>query len=212
MRFYVIKLLLLVLLCFVTVSYAIDGDEIIKKTKKKFNSTENFSANFIYKFKWKLADQSNEYYGKIYLKHENKFRIETDDQLIVSDSKTLWTYSKLNNQVIIDNLENAEGNLLPSEMFLKFSNEYKNILKKEEKIDDSDCYLVLLTAKDKNIFIKEMKVWIDKKTWLTKKIEHVDINENITGYTLKNILINSKLDNNLFKFKNKNNIEVIDMR
>lgn len=197
---------------FTNSGYSIDASEIINKVKKKYETVESFSAEFQQSFKWKLAGETQQQEGKIFLKNFDKFRIETDNQLIVSDGKTLWTYSADNNQVLIDDLSNAEDILLPRQLFLKFSEEYNPVLLGEEKYNDADCYALRLVAKNEEVFIKEMKIWIQKDSWLTLKIEHIDINENVTIYTLNNILINKKVDDKYFTYQIPPNVEVIDMR
>lgn len=197
---------------FIKGGYCIDGSEIIKRVKQKYNTIESFSADFKQIFHWKLVGEAQENNGKIFLKNVDKFRIETNGQLIISDGTTLWTYSKINNQVIIDNMESSEEVMLPREIFLKFSKDYRPLLLGSERLTDADCYIVHLIANSENLFIKEMKVWIDKKNWLTLKIEHVDINENTTIYELSNILINKKIDKQKFTYKIPSNVEIIDMR
>ena len=57
-----------------------------------------------------------------------------------------------------------------------------------------------------------MKVWIDKKEWITRKIQHTDINENITIYILSDIVIDQKLSDDTFQFSKQQGIQEIDMR
>ena len=197
---------------FIKWGYCIDASEIIKKAKQKYESIESFSAEFKQIFKWKLAGETQQHNGKILLKELNKFRIETDNQFIISDGNTLWTYSKINNQVIIDNIKNAEEIVLPREIFLKFSQQYNPVLLRRENFNESECYVIHLIAKNENVFIREMKIWIDKNTWFTLKIEHKDINENVTIYVLGNIQINKKIDDKKFMYQPLNNVEIIDMR
>jgi len=199
-------------LFFVDTAVCIDAAEIIKNVKHKYEEIESFSADFKQVFKWKLAAETQEHQGKIILQGADKFRIETSDQLIISDGTTIWTYSKINNQVIIDAIGKANDVILPREIFLKFSKEYNEKLQGEERITNSDCYIVHLIAKNEDIFIKEMKIWIDKKAWLTLKIEHIDINNNLTVYSLDNIITNKKIAAEEFVYKIPPGIEVIDMR
>ncbi len=195
-----------------TVLYAADGSEIIKKTQRKYETTKTMSARFTQHFHWKLAGEQQQQDGNIWLKGDDKFKIETPDQIIVSDGKTLWTYSRVNNQVIIDRLEKSSQNLLPHDILLKYVNDYRPVQVTEEKINGVDCYIVRLVPKNEHTFIRAMRVWIDKKEYITHKIEHVDVNENTTTYELYQIALDQSIPDKLFTFTKMNGVEVVDLR
>lgn len=192
--------------------FADDAQDIIDDLKKKYDSVDNLSADFIQEFYWKLADESQKQQGSIVLAGEDKFRIETRDQIIISDGESIWTYSVPNNQVIIDALGNNQEVTLPRDLFMRFSRDYVPYKLDDETIDGTSCQVIRLTSKTENIFIKEMKVWIDKRSKLTRKIQHTDISDNVTVYVLNNVQTNRKLDDEVFKFKPPAGIEKIDLR
>ena len=207
-----IKHILILILILSTFTYAKDAKDIINDLKKEYDKVENLSAEFTQEFYWKLAEQGQTQEGSIMLQGSDKFRIETRDQIIVSDGKAIFTYSRMNNQVIIDAVTNNHEVVLPRELFMKFSKNYKPFMLEDEIINDTKCYVIRLTAKSADMYIKEMKVWVDKKSNLTKKIQHTDISENVTTYTLKNIQLNQKLPPTLFKFKTPEGAETVDLR
>ncbi|UCE05631.1 MAG: outer membrane lipoprotein chaperone LolA [bacterium] len=195
--------------------FAVDNkaSEIIKKVKDKYDEFTTFNAEFIQTFHWKLADNVHEQKGKIWLKGNEKFRIETEDQTIVSDGKTIWTYSQFNNQVIIDNLDKSNEDVrLPKDIFFKYSEQYRPVYLQDDKIDNQDCHVLELRAKTEDVFIKYMKIWINTKILVPIKIEQVDLNNNTNTYILKNIQINKSMGNNFFVYKVPDSVEIIDMR
>ncbi len=60
--------------------------------------------------------------------------------------------------------------------------------------------------------VKRARVWIDKREWLTGRVEYEDINENITTYNFSNITFDKKLQDSLFRFQSPPGTEIIDMR
>ncbi len=189
------------------------ADEIIKKVKDKYDDLKTFHAEFTQNSYWKLADNVHEQKGKIWLKGNDKFKIETEDQIVVSDGKTIWTHSQFNNQVIIDNVEKSgEDVRLPKDIFFKYSEDYTPIFIQDKKIDNHDCRVVELRAKTEDIFIKYMKIWINLKLSVPIKIEQVDINGNSNTYFLKNIQLNDTINDDLFIYKVPDSVEIIDMR
>lgn len=212
MKYRLFAIILSLMIFHTAVGLCIDGNEILQNVKKKYDSIKYFSADFTQQFQWKLTGQVQDQNGRILLSGTDKFRIETKDQTIVSNGKTLWTYSALYHQVIIDDIEKAEEVVLPRELFLNFSNKYTPKLMGEESFEEQQCYLVQLDAKSDDIFIRQMTVWVKKDDWTTVKIEHKDLNENTTTYIIRNIAFNNTLKDDTFRFATPQDAEVIDMR
>jgi len=211
-------LTVLMMICFTIQSLSLfasdkKADEIIKKVKDNYDDLKTFQADFNQSSYWKLADDVHQQNGKIWLKGKDKFKIETEDQTVVSDGKTIWTHSKFNNQVIIDNVEKSgEDVRLPKDIFFKYSEDYTPEFVQDEKIDDQECCVIELRAKTEDIFIKYMKIWINLKLSVPVKIEQVDINGNTITYLLSNIQVNDTINDDLFGYKVPDSVEIIDMR
>jgi chaperone LolA len=191
---------------------SITAKEIISNVKKKYEQLQSLKADFEQEYVWQLAGETQTVKGTLYLRQGNNYRIETDTQFIVTDGQTVWTYSKQNNQVIIDLLKSTEENPLPKDLLFKYSEEYVPHLIGEEKLGEKKTYVLNLAPKDKEAFVKSMKIWVDSATWLTIKIEQKDINDNVNTYEVRNIQENLKLDGALFTFPTPADAEVVDLR
>lgn len=191
---------------------AVNAKEIIKKVKKSYQELHSLKADFEQVYVWELAGETQKLVGTLYLKSGNQYRIETDNQIIVTDGKTVWTYSKENDQVIIDLLSNSEENPLPKDLLFRYSEEYSPHLIGEEKIDGKRTYALNLIPKDEDAFVKSMKIWVDASNWLTVKIQQIDINDNVNTYLVKNVKRNIELDASLFNLEIPEGAEVVDLR
>jgi len=187
--------------------------DIIKKVKEKYETLKSLQADFEQTFKWELAGETQSVKGTVYLAEGNNYRIETDTQAIVTNGTTVWTYSKNSDQVIIDLVAAAQEGQLPRDLLFKYSEEYKPKLAGEEKIEGRKCYkLELIPKNEDDSFIRVMAIWVDSKSWLTKRIEQVDINDNVNTYMVTNILDNPELAPELFTFEVQPESEVVDLR
>ncbi len=186
-------------------------DRLLKDVQKVYEKLENVCADFTQTFFWKLTEETQKAKGRICAKGGDKFKIETDEQLIVTDGKTLWTFNKLNNQVVIDHAENSTSdNPFIKDFFKKYLTDYSPFPDEEHAAKDLAC--VLLKAKTDDQFIRQLRLWIDKKSKMILKIEQVDLNENTTTFELSNIDVNAPLVSKNFIFEPPADAEVIDMR
>jgi len=188
------------------------ANSIIKKVLKKYNESANIKVDFSQVFFWKLTDNKVEQNGTIWLEGKEKFKIQTENQIVVSNGKTAWTYSQSTNQVIIDNIQNTEDINLPKDILLNFSDLYNSAFLKDEKLEGKMHHHIELNSKTGDDFIKQIKLWIDVKALVVKKIIQTDINENTNTYFLKNIEFNVDLPVDFFEYSPPDSAEVIDMR
>ncbi|MFQ5752110.1 MAG: outer membrane lipoprotein carrier protein LolA [bacterium] len=191
---------------------SLNAKDIIKKVKKKYEELQSLKADFEQEYVWELAGETQTLQGTLYLKVGNKYRIETESQIIVTNGKTVWTYSRSNDQVIIDLLNHSEDNPLPKDLLFKYSEEYNPHLIGEKKLDGKKTYCLNLVPKEEEAFIKSMKIWVDESSWLTIKIEQIDINDNVNTYYVKNVEQNIQLADSLFNFEISPETEVVDLR
>jgi outer membrane lipoprotein carrier protein len=188
------------------------AEDLVNKIRQTYEKLESLKGDFEQEFIWALAGETQVLNGTLYLKKGDRYRVETPNQMIITDGKTVWTYSLDKNQVFVDNLEKSKDNPLPRDLIIKYTRDFKPKLLRSEKVGEADCYVLSLTPRDENSFIRIVTAWIDKSTWLAARIEQTDISDNKTVYLLKNVQRNAALADGLFTFKIPSDAEVVDMR
>ena len=187
------------------------ADDIIKKMQKKYKELKSLQADFEREVVWELAGETHKIKGSLYLTADDKYRVETEEQLVVTDGKTVWTFSHLQNYVLVDFLDKDKGGQLPKDILLQYSNLYDSEYLGEEKMDGNKVHVLKLKPRDEEELIVSMKVWVDADKLFTRKIEQIDINENINRYVVSNFRENVELSEALFRFEVPKGVEVVDM-
>ncbi len=210
------KIALIAILLTGVLTASLPADEnpkaIIKNVKKQYEQLQSLQADFQQTYVWELAEETQTLHGTLQLMTGNRYRIETETQIVVTDGEVVWTYSKERNQVIIDWLKTSEENPLPKDLLFKYSEEYEPHLVGEQTLNGRKTYVLNLVPKEEEPFIKSMKIWVDAASWLTVKIQQTDLNDNVNTYVVKNIKQNVKLDPTLFTFTIPPDAEVVDLR
>jgi len=190
----------------------ISPKKIIDKVEETLSAAGNIRVHFTETFLWKLTGEKQSLSGELIMDNNDRFHITTEDQIIVSDGKTLWTYSKPSNRVLIDKLNTGDDALLPRRIFFHYTKDYDVRLSKEEEIEKTVCYLLEFDAQPGETFFPRVRVWIDKKTWIPKKIEQIDLNGNKTIFSLNEVKLEKTEPNDIFKFTIPKDVEVIRMQ
>ncbi len=186
---------------------AITGEEIVTKVVNKIKKARDLSVSFEKSFYWKLAGETQRLKGQFYLKKPRKLRLETEEQTIVTDGDTVWTFVPENKQVIVSSWEQWQD---PLTQLLKYTESYQPTYGGMEKVQKSKCYLVQLLPEQEGEEIVQIKLWVDRKKWLPRKLEYLDLNGNVTSYLLS-IKVNSDFKDSLFEFIPPKGVETVDI-
>lgn len=190
-----------------------DAQSVIKKVQSKYKKTESFVFDFDYHFKWKLTGQRQDLQGKLFFKKENNIRYELGQQLNITNGETVWQYSELNNQVLIDKLKkNSKSLFMPKYFLFDYLDKFIAEVIKVEMVKGRQIYMLKLDPRDKDDFVQSMKIWVPSDTWITEKIEYTDLEGNSISYEFTHVEIDVALDPKLFNFQVEQGMEVIDLR
>ena len=204
---------LLMLLSGVSQLAAANVNKIIKNVQNTYDDMDNLTASFVQVETFKLTGTQTETAGKIFIKDGKKYRFESEDQIVVTDGERVWTYNNISNQLLIDNVRENSGALLPRDMLFKYPKNHYATLLKEETGGVKKVYVVRLDPKeDTSGFLSSVKLWVQDKTWLIQKIEAVDLNGNSSLYKITNIDYSTKLADDLFSYSAPAGADVVDMR
>ena len=193
-------------------SFGEDADDVIKNVQKRYKSAKDIIIDFNRVFIWSLSTNLDTLVGKIYIMGDNYLKYETNEQIFITDGKYVWSYSSLTNQTIIDIFKSDEDEPLPKELIFNFNKRYNSRLIEQENVEGVNCYVLEGIPKNENLEIKSLKIWIESKKWVTKKIEYVDLNDNIIVYNILNVKFNNKLKRDFFKFESPKGTDIIDLR
>ena len=209
MRLLKLTLLIIIYNCFL---FSQQASDILKKVEKKYNNIKDATIEFTQINVFGVSKIENKFDGTLWMKKDNKYKIMLENQTIVTDGKTVWSYYSLNKQLIIDDYREDPNSFSPDKIMVSIPKNYNSILLGEEKLNSKNTFILKLTPKDEKSLIKSMKAWIDKDEYLIQKVEVIDISDNATTYLSKIIRINTGLKDELFKLSPPDDVEVLDLR
>jgi chaperone LolA len=188
-----------------------DAKDIIDRVQKKYEDIDDAVVTFSQTTRFKVSHVEQSVNGTLYFKKKNKYRIETQDRIVVTNGVTSWSYSPATNQVVIDNYRKDARALSPEQLLTSYPENFYSTLVGEEDIDGKAAYVLKLTPKEEHSFASAMKLWVGKD-WLLRRIQITDVSGAVTEYRIKSVLINKGIDDRRFNFDIPSGAERIDMR
>lgn len=195
-----------------TVTHAQNIEDILTKVQKRYDGVKDLSAMFSQTVRFGVTRSTQTFEGKLWMKKGNKYRIELEDQTIVTDGASVWTYSEANNQVLIDRFQDDPKAITPDRILTSIPKNYFSTLIGKESVGGAETHIIKLIPKDDRSTVKSMKVWVGSSEWIIKKVEIVDTGDTQTTYLVSDVKLNVELSDKKFQFEIPKGVEVVDLR
>lgn len=201
------------MLAFVSVSMAQDAKAkaILDKLSMKMDALTTMKFEFSYTMQNTQDNIHETKTGSIYIKGD-KYRLYIEDQVVISDGLTIWTYFKEENEVQINDADPDNQNS-PNKMLTSYSDNYKAKFIKEITKGGKFVYVLDLTPLAAQSFYK-VRLEIDKTRNTIISSTVYDKNGSTYTYLVNNFVENPKIYNSRFSFNEEDypGVMVNDMR
>ncbi len=196
-----------------TVAWAGDqARDILDKVSDRYDAIKDGELRFSQKTGFAVAQVEQEVTGTLVFKKTNKYRVEYDGQVIVTDGKTVWSYSPSTNQVLVDNFKLNERSITPERILGEAPDTYAPTLIGREKIGTIETVVLKLTPPEGSGSLKSMKIWVQEGEWLIRRAELLDLHGKKTTYQVHSIKTNTGVPDARFTFQAPAGAEIVDLR
>ncbi len=189
-----------------------DAGDVLKRLEKKYESVRDVKVSFRQVIRFGVTEAEQSFNGTLIMRKGNKYRIELEDQTIVTDSKSVWSYAKNNRQVIIDKYREDPNSFSPDKVLVNVPEHYVATILGKEKLKDLATTILKLNPKDSKSNVQWMKIWVDDDESLMRKVQVLDTSDNLTTYFIERVSLNSGVKDSVFQFDAPAGVEVIDLR
>lgn len=204
------KILIIIFSIFQLTSFGQDdkSNEILKQLSANTKSYTFMDVDFDFNFINITQEINENQKGNIKIKN-NKFLLDLNEQIVISDDSTQWIYLKESNELQIMEFDSEDEMLSPNKLFTIYENGYKN---QYIELKDNN-HIIDLFPVESNEF-KNIQLHINKDKIQLNKIILFDKNGGSFSYTITKFITNANFDDNLFKFNTEEypDLEIIDLR
>jgi len=208
------RTLIFILLTLSIHSYAQDekSNEILQQLSINTQAYKNIDVDFNFKFENVTQEISENQKGNIKI-DSNKFRLELNQQIIISDDTTQWIYLKESNELQIMEYDSLDDMISPNKLFTIYEEGYKNSYVQLKNESDLTLHIIDLFPTESNAFQK-IQLQINSEKIQLHNIILFDKNGGSFTYLITKFTTDANLDDNLFKFNPAEypEIEIIDLR
>lgn len=193
-----------------------------KKVIASISMPSSFQADFVYAhIQAKSTGDTQEecqIKGKIWVK-DSKYRLVLDDQVMVSNGETIWSYVSSMQEVQIYNekpvtADKDRTSFSPIDLLQLYKQKrFVPIALHTTTIDQKERYVVELIALDKNSDVKHINLVIDPTTHQINSMQVLEEDGTVHNFSIVNLTIARKLKDTYFEFQMPEGpVEVVDLR
>ena len=188
---------------------------ILAAVSKKYRTFDVVKADFSFVLDNQQAKLKEQQEGTLLVKAKaNKYKVSMDDQVLISDGKSQWTYLKADKEVQVTEVDNSNEALNPARIFTMYENGYKYLYTGDSKIGGRVYQMIDLSPLDTKKSFFKIRLSIDK---VAKQIANVlifDKNGNKYTYKVKSFAGQTNIPESTFVFDTKKypGVEVVDLR
>lgn len=192
---------------------ALSPKSALKKLNKHYRQIETLKADFTEQFEWAMTGETVTRVGQVLITSDDRFRIETNDQLLVSDGIDIYRYNIVTQKVIIESVAGSSENMLPRHLLLDFTDEFDAVGIEELPVNKTKGFrLDLVPENPQDVLLVDATIWASEEDLVLRRFKITDLNGNTTTYTFENISFDQPVDPSQFSFTPPEGAELFDLR
>lgn len=176
--------------------------ELLKSVQDNFKQIKDLTVGIT-----QTVNSENAVTGRLMFKQPDSYRLELNNQIIITDGKTFWNYNKRQKKLIVDNFKKSNDNIF-SIHYLLFEVPAKSNLSSDS---EGGFDKLVLKSKEASFPYNTIELLIDKN----KLIRQVKAIDN-TGISYEILFgkynLNQNLKKETFSFKPTEEDKIIDLR
>lgn len=185
----------------------------LEAMSKKYKAYTSFEANITSTMTNEVEGIKEEFKGKITVKGD-KYKLVMDDQEIINNGTTVWTYLPAAKEVNIDNYDASSEDINPSKIYEIYKKGFKYLHVGERTEGGVVVEEIDLVPEKKDAQFFKIKMLITKKDRSIQSWTMHDKTGNKYKYTISKFTPNVSVADTFFAFDTKKypGVEVIDLR
>jgi len=190
-------------------SHASTVDEVVGRIQKIYGEMKEVQGKFSQTSYIKDLDKIERYEGEFFMKKPSSMRWNfskpRDEEVIIKEND-IWIYKKSEKQALKSAFSKDAYNHVPIALLNNFGDLKNNFDIKLIKDDTLE-----LTPKRRMGFINKLLIEVNSTDFPVKTFSVFDVYGNKINITIKDVKINSGLEDSIFIFKLQPGIEVFDL-
>lgn len=188
-----------------------DAAALLERLQQTYNGEGALRADVTQTMTSPFASGASTFEGTL-VAQGDRYRVETEQQTLVTDGAVVWIYNRPRQQVIINEHVDNETAVSPSDFFADFGERFTVASTRTEQQDGQAHHVLTLKPKQADAPVKTLMLWMRARDAVITRLEAVDPNDTTVRFDLSNVRFDESVGAETFTFDPPQEAEVVDLR
>ncbi len=191
------------------------AQQILALVSKKYTSFNIIRSEFSYQIENPQSKTSQTLSGVLYTHPKaNKYYVSMNNQDLISDGKSQWTWLKAEKEVQLSAVDNSSTAINPAQIFTIYERGFKSLYTGDQRVGAKTAHVIELSPLDAKQSFFKVRLFVDKTTKQILSALIFDKNGNRYHFRVKTLTPNAKVAPDFFTFNIKKHpgVDLVDLR
>ncbi len=197
--------LALVAAVFVPQAQAQTADAVARGLQQRYGAIESLRASFV------QTAGGQRLQGTLSVR-DDAFRLDLGSQVLVTDGGTLWSYSRDDDQVVVQDYDPARVGFSVGQLFTNYLDVFRVTGASKATVGGVRHDVLTLRPRQSGSSVRDATLYVRSSDAVPTRVRVHDTNGGTLAFDLKNVERNVSLPASTFRFAAPRGTEVVDLR
>ena len=143
---------------------------------------------------------------------DDAFRLDLDEQTLVTDGETLWSYSKPDRQVVVQDYDPGEVGFSVGQLFTNYLDVFRATGATRATIAGVRHDVLTLRPRERGLSVRDVTLYVRSSDGVPTRVRVHDTNGGTLAFDLQNIERDVRFPASTFQFEAPRGTETVDLR
>lgn len=199
------RLVLLASVLFSGQATAQSADAVARQLQQRYRQVQSVTADFV------QTSGGQRLSGRLQVRG-NAFRMTIGEQTLVTDGRTLWSYSPADEQVVVQDYDARQQGFSIGQLFTDYLSVFRAVGATRATIDGVRHDVLTLRPRDAGSSVRDATVYVRSSDAIPTRVRLRDTNGALHAFDLSRVQLGPRLPDATFRFTPPGGTEVVDLR
>ena len=188
-------------------------DLSLSDVTEAYRALEGLEASFVQVMGSEFAGDSMRVEGSVLLS-DNKYRVQTPSQTVVTDGATTWIYTPADSQVVVNDADTSASTITPETFLTASSDRYRVETTTPTTRLGAPHWILGVTATGPAARFQSVRLWVRRADRIVTRMQATDRSGSTIDLRLRDLTLNPETlrAGSPFTFSPPEDVTVIDLR
>lgn len=181
------------------------ADAVARRLQQRYSQVQSVTADFV------QTTGGQRLNGRLQVRG-NAFRMALGEQTLVTDGRTLWSYSPDDEQVVVQNYDARQQGFSIGQLFTDYLRVFRAVGATRATLDGVRHDVLTLRPRDAGSSVRDATVYVRSSDAVPTRVRVRDTNGALHAFDLSRVQLNQPMAATTFRFTAPRGTEVVDLR